>query len=162
MKHYAKIVALYLLSACTQQNDKLISLQNQVDSLQLKLNDSYKPGLGEFMGNVQVHHSKLWFAGKNQNWKLAGFEINEIKESFDDIKKYCTDRPEIKDIGMIEQPLQNITKAIEHKNLNEFINSYTVLTTTCNSCHKATNHGFNVITTPKTPPFSNQNYSLHN
>jgi len=51
---------------------------------------SYKPGFGEFMGGIQVHHEKLWFAGTNQNWKLAGFEIHEIKESMDDIRKYCT------------------------------------------------------------------------
>lgn len=160
MKYYVIIGLIFLFSACTSKNSNIKSLQSRIDSLQLRLNDTYKPGLGEFMGNVQIHHAKLWFAGKNQNWELANFEINEIKESLDDINHYCADRPEIKELGMIEEPLQNISRAIGQKNANEFESSYKVLTVTCNSCHQATNHGFNVITIPATPPFSNQNFGL--
>lgn len=162
MKYFFIIATIFFHSSCTQQNDNLQSLKDQIDSLQSKLNDCYKPGLGEFMSNIQVHHAKLWFAGKNRNWELAGFEINEIKETLDDIKKYCTDRFEIKELGMIEQPLQNVSNTIFQKNQNEFTNSYIILTTTCNSCHQATNHGFNEITIPTAPPFSNQDFSLHN
>jgi hypothetical protein len=32
----------------------------------------YEPGLGEFMTATQLRHAKLWFAGKNSNWDLAG------------------------------------------------------------------------------------------
>lgn len=160
MKYFLPIVIAILVSACNQQSDSTQNLQNQIDSLQAKLNDSYKPGFGEFMSSIQVHHNKLWFAGRNQNWKLADFEINEIKESLDDIKKYCTDRPETKSIGMIEQSLQNVTNSIQQKNITEFKNSYTILTSTCNNCHQATQHEFNVITIPTIPPFSNQSFKL--
>jgi hypothetical protein len=159
MKYFLFIATTVLLSACNQQNDNTQNLQNQIDSLQA---NAYKPGFGEFMSSIQVHHNKLWFAGENQNWKLAYFEINEIKESLDDIKKYCTDRPETNSIGMIEQPLQNVSHAIEQKNITEFKNSYSILTSTCNSCHQATQHEFNVISIPTTPPFSNQIFKLQN
>ncbi|MGH2565352.1 MAG: hypothetical protein ACRDE5_12605 [Ginsengibacter sp.] len=159
MKYFLFITTVVLLSACNQQSDNTQYLQTQIDSLQA---NAYKPGFGEFMSSIQVHHNKLWFAGQNQNWKLADFEINEIKESLDDIKKYCTDRPETNSIGMIEQPLQNVSNAIQQKNDTEFKNSYTILTSTCNSCHQATQHEFNVITIPTAPPFSNQNFKLQN
>ena len=159
MKYFLVIATAILLSACNQQNDSTQILQNQIDSLQT---NAYKPGFGEFMSSIQVHHNKLWFAGQNENWKLADFEINEIKESLEDIKKYCTDRPETQSIGMIDQPLQNVSKAIQQKNIAEFKDSYTILTSTCNSCHQATKHEFNVITIPTAPPFSNQRFKLQN
>ena len=49
---------------------------------------AYTPGLGEFMSGIQVHHEKLWFAGKAGNWQLADFETGEIRETIDDIQKY--------------------------------------------------------------------------
>jgi hypothetical protein len=42
--------------------------------------ESYEPGLGEFMTATQLRHAKLWFAGKQNNWDLAAYEIDEIKE----------------------------------------------------------------------------------
>lgn len=161
MKRAILLLAI-ALAGCNQPTNNTRNLQAQIDSLQSRLEDSYKPGLGEFMSSIQVHHNKLWFAGQNQNWELADFEINEIKESINDIKKYCTDRPEIKSIGMIEQPMQKVIDAIQQRNSTAFKDNYTILTATCNSCHQATQHEFNVIIIPTTPPFSNQRFKLHN
>src|SRR5262249_14805529 len=47
-------------------------------------NDPYVPGLGEFMTATQLRHAKLWFAGKNSNWALAAYEVDEIKEGLED------------------------------------------------------------------------------
>src|ERR1700746_3268474 len=47
----------------------------------------YEPGLGEFMTATQLRHAKLWFAGKNNNWALAAYEIDEIKEGLEDVEK---------------------------------------------------------------------------
>jgi len=85
-----------MVSGCSQQTDKTQLLQNRIDSLEGKLADTYKPGFGEFMSSIQVHHNKLWFAGQNDNWKLAEFEVNEIKETVEAIEKYQTEREESK------------------------------------------------------------------
>jgi len=170
MKHAILILLAIILFACNHQqpdekqnsHSQIDSLQSQIDSLQSQLKNSYAPGFGEFMSGIQVHHEKLWFAGINQNWKLADFEIHEIEESLDDIKKYCTDRPESKSTDMINAPLDSVSKAIVSKNETEFKSGYLLLTNTCNSCHQATNHEFNVITIPTTPPFSNQVFKLKN
>lgn len=145
-----------LLIACS--NPSNASLQARVDSLEKKIAFSYKPGLGEFMSSMQVHHAKLWFAGQNENWKLADFEINEIREALDDIPKFCIDRPEVKSIGIVLGPVDSISKAIEQKNAGGFKNNYVLLTNTCNNCHRETEHEFNVITIPTTPPVSNQKF----
>ncbi|HCL82393.1 MAG TPA: hypothetical protein DIC22_00395, partial [Chitinophagaceae bacterium] len=117
---------------------------------------AYAPGLGEFMSDIQVHHAKLWFAGKNGNWELANFEIGEIRESIDAIQKYCTDRPEIKELPMIHNPMDSLITSITDKNTDAFKRSFSRLTVTCNNCHQVTKHAFNVIKIPDTPPFTNQ------
>ena len=42
------------------------------------------------MGGIQTHHAKLWFAGLNNNWKLAEYEIDEIKERFEQAQEIET------------------------------------------------------------------------
>jgi hypothetical protein len=155
MRYMALAFAIFL-TACGQQPDKTAALQQQIDSLQQQLHDVYKPGLGEFMSGIQVHHAKLWFAGQAQNWKLAGFEIGEINESVDDIKKYCTDRPGVAQLPMLAPALDSVTNAIAHSDAAGFKSGFVLLTATCNNCHQATKHEFNVIRIPATPPFTNQ------
>lgn len=132
------------------------ALQDRVNKLETKLSETYKPGFGEFMGYIQIHHAKLWFAGKNENWDLADFEIKEIKETFGNLQKYETDRPEIQTIPMIFPALDSISTAISGKNAEGFNKSFRLLTKTCNLCHQAVGYGFNRVKIPEEPPFSNQ------
>lgn len=166
MKTVPFIVFLVMISAaCNSNKEKIQSLQNRIDSLEAKQAAGYKPGLGEFMSNIQVHHAKLWFAGKNQNWRLADFEIHEIMESLDDIKQFATDRKETAFIPMLDPALDSINHAIEAKDSRAFKNSFVFLTNTCNNCHTAVHFDFNIVGIPNTVPFSNQLFgkkdSLH-
>ncbi|MEO8719676.1 MAG: hypothetical protein ABI297_08405 [Ginsengibacter sp.] len=160
MKNSIFYVIAFGFFSCNQSTSNNLALQKKIDSLQSEISNSYKPGLGEFMSQMQVHHAKLWFAGKNENWELANFEVGEIQEALDDIPKYCADRPEIKSIEMIVPAMDRLSTAIKEKNENKFSSGFTLLTATCNDCHKATNHGFNVIKIPDIPPFSNQDFKL--
>jgi hypothetical protein len=150
------VAVLLLLAACSPGGQGDAALQAQVDSLQRKLDDVYKPGLGEFMSGIQVHHAKLWFAGTAQNWKLADFEVGEIRETLDDIEQYCTDRPEVTSLPMIRPAVDSVGAAVTAGNLPAFKSAFLLLTNTCNNCHRATKHEFNVIKVPDTPPFTNQ------
>ena len=161
MKNIFLLGLVCILFSCQPKvDDHSKVLQNQIDTLKSELSETYKPGFGEFMSNIQVHHAKLWFAGENENWKLADFEINEIKENLDDIQKYETDRPESIMIPMINPALDSVLNAIQQKNLMQFERSYTLLTNTCTSCHRATNHEFIQIKIPSQQNFSNQRFKL--
>jgi hypothetical protein len=149
-------VSILFFISCNDSN----KLQEKIDNLEAKTLDNYKPGFGEFMTNVQIHHAKLWFAGKNQNWKLADFEIHEIKESLDDILKFQSNREESKALSVINAPLDSVSGAIEKKDLSLFMHSFTTLTNTCNACHEAVKFEFNKVKIPDTPPFSNQDFSV--
>jgi len=158
MKIFGFFLALFLLQACRQHANDRSEMNSKMDSLQKQLDESYKPGLGEFMTGIQVHHAKLWFAGQNQNWALADFEIHEMQESLEDIQKFCRDRPEVKAIGMINPAFDSINNAIRLKNIVLFKSGFILLTNTCNNCHQATKHEFNVVTIPTGPPVTNQDF----
>ncbi len=141
---------LCLFNSCS---DKTEQLEARIDSLE---HNAYKPGFGEFMTYVQIHHDKLWFAGQNENWKLADFELNEIKEAIGDIQKYEKDRKESQMVIMLSPSLDSVNLSIEQKSPALFKITYTALTNKCNTCHKLVNYGFNQVKIPDTPPFSNQ------
>jgi hypothetical protein len=151
-----------IIVSCSQQGDDTKQLQARIDSLQQKLNNTYRPGLGEFMLGIQEHHAKLWFAGINKNWALADFEVHEIGEAVDDIRQYCMDRPEIKSIGTIDPGITAINNAIKQKDADQFKKGFVELTSNCNTCHKNNQHGFNVIIIPNGFPVENQNFKPGN
>ena len=149
-------------SACTQQNQKQ-QTSTVIDSLAAQLEelkDKYRPGLGEIMGGIQMHHAKLWYAGLNNNWKLADYEITEIKERLVQAEEIETNRPEVKTISMIYPAIDSVAAAIKRHNLSSFINNFKLLTNNCNNCHTANHFEFNVITLPTSPPVSNQDFKI--
>lgn len=156
---FAFLWFLCFASSCSQSNDPEFSrLEAKIEQLEEHQNNGYKPGFGEFMSNIQLHHAKLWFAGKAENWELASFEMDEMQESFEGIKTFNSDRSDTEAIGMIHPSLDSVKNAIQIKSTASFERNYKLLTNTCNSCHQATGHAYNVITIPTTPPFSNQSF----
>ena len=152
--------SLFLFSCKPTNNDQatIQELQTQIDSLKNGLLNTYKPNLGEFMLNIQIHHSKLWFAGQNKNWKLAQFELDAINEVIKNIQQYCKNRPDVNSIEMIKPSISNLKHAIIVKNSSYFSKSFQILTETCNNCHRSTKQEFNEITIPNGKPFSNQKF----
>jgi hypothetical protein len=124
----------------------------------------YVPGLGEIMSATQMRHTKLWFAGKARNWPLAAYELDELKEGFDDV---VTFHPTHKDAPaplaeLLPQitgaPLKMLDEAISAKDSGKFVKAFDALTGACNACHQAAKFGFNVVTRPTANPYTNQNF----
>ena len=47
---------------------------------------AFHPGLGDLMtAFVQPRHTKLGLAGNDKNWPYAAYELNELREAFDDV-----------------------------------------------------------------------------
>ncbi len=160
IKTFYLLLSVIVLQACTNNSNKgarRVALEKKVDSLNAFI-QKMKPGLGELMLGVQVHHEKLWFAGTNMNWKLADFEIGEIKETVEQAKQIETDRPETKNLDMLTSPVNAISEAIEKKDVEKFKLGYNNLTSTCNSCHQLNHFEFNVIKTPTAPPVTDQQF----
>ncbi|MGH8335891.1 MAG: hypothetical protein ACRETL_03500, partial [Gammaproteobacteria bacterium] len=112
----------------------------------------YVSGLGEFMTLTQLRHAKLWFAGDADNWELAAYELDEIKEGLEDAARLY---PTVNDIpvgAMIKQnlngPFADLERAIESKDGGNFRRSFDQLTDACNTCHAGAAHAFIRIQRP--------------
>ena len=156
------LLALFIsfLFACNPPSEDKQALQKRIDGLEKQLAESYKPGFGEFMSDIQAHHAKLWFAGQHQNWKLADFEVHEIIEAITAIQQYQTERKESQQVGMLLPALDSVNLAIEQKNQVLFKRSFVQLTNTCNNCHRATDFGFNRVKVPDASAFSNKDFGV--
>ena len=125
-------------------------------------NEAYEPSLGDIMARQQMRHIKLWFAGDAGNWKLAAYELGELRDGFDEIVQYHKTHKEspvpIDDAieTIVKEPLSELAKAIEKKDRTEFRKTFEAVTDACNACHQATNYDALVIVRPKANPYSNQ------
>jgi hypothetical protein len=126
--------------------------------------EGYAPGLGEIMSLQQMRHAKLYFAGQAENWELAAYELDEIDEGFDDVLKY---HPTHKDSPVapkdaipriVTEPLRQLKAAVDKKDSAAFGPAFDALTAACNNCHEATNFGFNIVQTPTSNPYPNQQF----
>jgi hypothetical protein len=153
------LVATYAIS-CISSSARTEALQERVRCLEDKLAQAYRPGFGDFMSRLQVHHAKLWFAGQAGNWSLAAFERHELDELIQDIRQFKADRKETPLLSILQPALDSIDQAIKSKNSPVFKESFSILTNGCNACHRATDHGFTIMTIPTDPPFSNQVFKM--
>jgi hypothetical protein len=124
---------------------------------------TYMPGLGEFMGRIQVDHAKLWLAGEARNWELADYELSEMKEVFSDVQDLVPRYQNIPVGDMIDAiitgTVAELEAAIAARDPGKFAVSFDKLTEACNSCHQAANRGFIVIRRPAQSNFSNQDFA---
>jgi hypothetical protein len=122
--------------------------------------ETYASGLGEIMSLQQMRHLKLWFAGQAKNWPLADYELDELKEGFDDVVKFFPVKDDMKIGDMagstVVPVLPDVKSAIEAKDAAKFAAAFDKLTAACNACHQASNHAFIVIQRPTTSPYTNQ------
>ena len=125
---------------------------------------AFTPGLGEIMTLTQMRHAKLWLAGQAGNWPLASYELDELREGLDDA---ATFHPTHKDAslpipGLIDKimkdPLSELDKAVGARDASAFTPAFDALTEACNSCHRATKFGFNIVARPIGNPYVNQTF----
>jgi len=119
--------------------------------------------LGELMGQMQYYVVKLGLALQHQNQPLASFYMNEVNETYDNIvnKKIKLNEMNISD--MIRQLLNNSKQRLEQtiagNDTANFAGNYHALITSCNNCHRETNHAFIIIEEPR-GDFNGQNFGV--
>ena len=123
----------------------------------------YLPRLGDIMVATQLRHFKLWYAGQVKNWRLANYELAEVRATFDEAMRLYPNIP-VADMTTMTRPADEVGSAIEAKDSAKFTKAFQRLTSACNSCHEATGFGFIAIKEPRlspieTSPFSNESFS---
>jgi hypothetical protein len=134
-----------------------------MDMPETKSTAPFHPGLGELMtAFVQPRHIKLGLAGNEQNWDYAAYELDELRETFDDIAKLVPKHGNLsipQTIGAtVKQPLAALDAAIKAKDQAGFSKAYADLTAGCNACHQSAGHPMIMIQVPTMSPFPDQDF----
>jgi hypothetical protein len=114
------------------------------------------PHLSDIMVAQQMRHIKLWFAGDASNWPLADYELDQLKDGFDDVANLLGGDLAQQHVGAT---MSGLEKAIDAKNREEFVAAFDRLSAGCNACHRTLDHAFVVIERPTLLPYSDQNFS---
>ena len=117
--------------------------------------EQYVPRLADIMSTAQLRHLKLWFAGASSNWRLAAYELRQLRESLVDAASLYPGIP-VTNVTTMAEPVQALVDAIEARDNQAFATAFGSLTHGCNACHQSMGHGYIVMKTSTVSPFSNQ------
>ena len=120
------------------------------------------PGLGEYMSTIQLHAGKLWFAAKAANWDLAGYELDELKETMEAAENLDEEKNGVKISPVLDSVLKTQIPALEEtlkaKNAAKFQKAYDETLAACNGCHADAGYKFIHVVRPAAPPVTNQRW----
>lgn len=144
----------------------ITALQESLKRVQAELAAAKElgPGLGEYMTTIQLHTAKLWFAAKASNWELAAYELHELEETMEAVKKLNVEKNGVKIANVMDAVLQTqiaqLEESIKRKNQTEFQKSYDETLSACNGCHTESGHKYIQIIRPTAPPVTNQKWEM--
>ena len=114
------------------------------------------------IATIQPRHVRLWVAARSGDWSFAAYELGNLKGAFDRLGRAHPVEHEIPLQEMItsvtSQPFEDMHKAVASKDRVAFSKAYGDLTSACNACHEATNHGVVVIRAPTDSSISDQDF----
>jgi hypothetical protein len=114
------------------------------------------------MTTIQLHAAKLWFAAKAGNWELAAYELHELEETMESVKKLNVEKNSVKISSVMDAVLQTqiaeLEKSVERKSQTEFQKFYDETLSACNGCHMQAGYKFIRIVRPSAPPVVNQRW----
>jgi hypothetical protein len=115
-----------------------------------------RAGLAEPMTATQFRHIKLWFAGKLGNWKLAGYELDQMAS---DLAEAAARSPTGIAPEDVARQIAALRSSIEARDVASFSKAYGELTASCNGCHRAVGRGFISVQVPAVSPFTDQDFA---
>jgi hypothetical protein len=140
------IFSIFLFSACSQ-GEIASGQQGTIDSLKQTI-ELLKPGLGEFMVQLEFHEERLARGIREKNFERASFEIDEINEVAEKVEQLRINNDKLKaSFGSyykkyLYAPLDSLKSSADRKDANALQNHLITLVTNCNNCHKENSMGF--------------------
>jgi hypothetical protein len=123
----------------------------------------FKPAMDDLMTMlVQPRHIKLYYAGQAKNWKLAAFQLNELRQALARIGRTI---PTYRKIGVdtavasiFTDQAKAVDAAIKAADPAQFAAAYGEMTAACNACHVGMEHPFLVIKVPDAMNYPDQDF----
>ncbi len=147
------IITAFIFSACSSANDDTTPAGKNgwlKGNTQEKFNvvAGQLQGFGFAMSQVHYRFIELYWAGKDENWEYAGYQLEEMTEVLEDGFVRRPERYKSSENFMkISLPL--VEDAIKKKDSELFGNNIELLIAACNTCHVQEEVAFMNIVAPE-------------
>jgi hypothetical protein len=92
-------------------------------------------GFDVAMAETGYRYVELYWAGNDRNWDYAAYQVGKIRTA---VAHGVERRPQrAPSARMLDDPLDQVSVAIDQRNPAAFAAAFTTLTATCNACHQA-------------------------
>jgi hypothetical protein len=135
-----------LLSAC-RQAETSSDQRATIDSLKQTI-EFLKPGLGEFMVQLELHEERLGKGIQEKNFERVAFEIDEMSEVVEKVEQLKITNDKLKGSfsdfykKYLNFPLDSLKASAGRKDEQALQNHLITLVTNCNSCHQENSMSF--------------------
>lgn len=137
---------MLLLTACKSNVEaKLGWLRGSLDERSAQI-EKHLRGLDVAMVETGYRYGELFWAGSDQNWKFAGYQLGKIKLAVENGVERRPKRAE--SAKMLSASLDTVRLAIESQDKVAFAVAFEGLTATCNACHKIEGVDFMPVAPP--------------
>lgn len=115
---------------------------------QLEIIEEQFGGFSQAMSEIGYRYQELYWAGKDENWKYADYQLEHIDEA---LEAGLVRRPKRAQSAehFITYTIPEMEKAIASKDTAAFNKSFEQLRIDCRNCHIAERHEFIEVTIPK-------------
>lgn len=141
------LAGLIFLSCNSNQQESKGEWISGTKTEQLKTIEKHLRGFDIAMIEVDYRYQGLYWAGKDNNWDYANYQLDKIKLT---IENALQRRP--KRANSAENFLQNVLpemkKSLESKDTAIFNKTFEILTLNCNGCHAAEQVPFFTVKPP--------------
>ena len=105
-------------------------------------------GFDMAMVETGYRYQELYWAGQDQNWEYATYQVEKINKTIQNGLKRRPKRATSAQF-FLDHSIPNMKLAIEKKDTTIFKTQFIDLTNSCNACHAQENVGFFHINTPE-------------
>lgn len=150
MKQTLIIILTFGFFACNQQTDKTTSQGKWIkgtEKEQIKTIERQFRGFDNAMVETGYRYQELYWAGQDQNWEYADYQIEKIKIAIENGLERRPKRAKSAE-HFLTYVLPEMKKSAKSKDTAIFNKGFQTLTINCNSCHAMEKVSFFTIKIP--------------
>ena len=133
-KYFIFFIVALQFSSCKDQDEQGDWIKGK-DEAQIKTVEKHFRGLDLAMMETGYRYQELFWAGQDQNWDYATYQLQKIKLAMELALQRRPARAKSAEI-FITETLPAMSQAVETRDTGIFNKQFNLLTSQCNKCHE--------------------------
>lgn len=137
MKWTILVISIFVMIACNHQQEKQVQGQwiQGTETQKIEIIEKQFRGFDMAMVETGYRYTELYWAGEDQNWEYAAYQLNKIKKT---ISNGLERRPKRAKSAQhfLNEIIPQMREAIVKKDTAVFDDNFKMLTNACTNCHK--------------------------